>query len=306
MSMFDIIKHGGIYMIFELQNRNLLVKADSIGAELKSIKRVNDSEDVEYLWQLNPKIWERQAPLLFPVIGRLKDEEYTYAGQTYKIGIHGFARFKDFTTERISDDEINFIFENDEETLIEFPFKFRLTVSYKLNSMDIIKSHKVENLGDSIMPYEVGGHEGYNLALFSDEQMEDYYLEFPDMNSLETYTADDNVMINKEKLSIELDNGKIYLSPEVFKKDALIMDEFVKNKIMLRNTKNDRGIDVEFNDFKYLGIWTKYMRSNYVCIEPWSSLPDCNFLGKELNKKQDVRLLEPKQSEKLSYTITVI
>ena len=293
-------------MIFELQNSKLFVKADSIGAELKSIRKVNDSENIEYLWQLNPKVWERQAPLLFPVIGRLKDEEYTYDDQVYKIGIHGFARFKDFIVERISNVEINFILENDEETIIEYPFKFKLTVNYKLNGTDIIKSHIVENTGNAIMPYEVGGHEGYNLTLFNNEKMEDYYLEFPNMNTIETYTADENVMIKKEKLSIDLENEKIYMSPEVFKNDALIIDEFVTNRVMLRNTKNNRGIDVEFHDFKYLGVWTKYMRSNYVCIEPWSSLPDCNYLGKELKLKQDVRLLKPGSDEKLSYTITVI
>ncbi len=293
-------------MIFELQNSKLLVKVDSIGAELKSIKRIYDSEDIEYLWQLNPKVWERQAPLLFPVIGRLKDEEYTYDGQTYKIGIHGFARFKDFIVERISEDEINFVLQDDEDTITEYPFKFKFTVSYKLNGMNIIKSHKVENTGNQLMPYEIGGHEGYNLTLFNNEKMEDYYLEFPKMNSLETYTTDENIMINREKFSIELEDARIYLSPEVFKNDALIMDKFAINKVMLRNTKNSRGIDVEFHDFKYLGVWTKYMRSNYVCIEPWSSLPDCNYLGKELKLKQDVRLLEPGSDEKLSYTITVI
>lgn len=293
-------------MIFELQNSNLIVKADSIGAELKSIKRINDSEDIEYLWQLNPKVWERQAPLLFPVIGRLKDEEYTFNGEIYKIGIHGFARFKDFEVEKISEDEINFVLEDDKETIIEYPFKFKLTINYKLSGMDIIKSHKVENLGSIVMPYEVGGHEGYNLALYKEENMEDYYLEFPGMNSLQTYTADENVMINKEKLNINLENERIYLSPEVFKNDALIMDEFVSNKVILRNTKNDRGIDVEFHDFKYLGVWTKYMRTNYVCIEPWSSLPDCNYLGKDLKLKQDIRLLEPGRDETLSYTISII
>lgn len=293
-------------MIFELKNKELIVRAESIGAELKSIKRINDKEDIEYLWQLNPDIWERQAPLLFPVIGRLKDEEYTYEGKSYKIGIHGFARFKDFKPKRISENEISFILEDDEETIIEYPFKFRFTVSYKLDGMDIVKSHKVENLGDGVMPYEVGGHEGYNLALKNNEKMEDYYIKFPGMKYLETYTTDENIMINQEKLKINLNDEKIFLSPEVFKNDALIMDEFAVNKVMLRNTKNDRGIDVEYKDFKYLGIWTKYMRSNYVCIEPWSSLPDCNYLGKDLKKKQDVRLIESCKYEDLSYTITVI
>jgi len=293
-------------MIYELMNNSIKVKADSVGAELKSIKRKNDSENIEYLWQLNPEIWERQAPLLFPIIGRLKDNEYTYGGNIYKIDIHGFARFRDFKTIIISESEISFILEADEDTLAEYPFEFKLTVNYALSGNDIIKSHVIENVGKGRMPYEIGGHEGYNLALFDGEEMEDYYLGLKGMEYVKTYTADENIMLNKDKKKVGLTSGRIILSPEVFKNDALIIDEFNERKIMLRNINNNRGIDVEFNDFKYLGLWTKYMRSNYICIEPWSSLPDCNFLGKELLEKQDIRILNAGGTEKLIYTITVI
>ena len=121
-----------------------------------------------------------------------------------------------------------------------------------------------------------------------------------------TYTADENIMMNREKKDITVKDSRIYLSPEVFKDDALILDEFPERIIKLRNDKNGRGIDVGFGDFKYLGLWTKYMRSNYVCIEPWSSLPDCNYIGKELFEKIDIRLLKPGTKETLTYTIKVI
>ncbi len=293
-------------MIYELKNDYIKVKADSLGAELKSIKRINDEDNIEYLWQLNPDIWERQAPLLFPIIGRLKDEEYTYNGNTYRIDIHGFARFRDFMAIQVSENEVSFILETDDDTLAAYPFKFKLTVNYALSGNNIIKSHIVENKGKARLFYEIGGHEGYNLALFEGEKMEDYFIDFPGMTSLNTYTTDENIMINMKKKTLELEDGKIFLSPKVFKDDALIIDEFSKRKVMLRNAKNQRGIDVDFRDFKYLGLWTKYMRSNYVCIEPWSSLPDCNFLGKELLEKQDIRILDAGDLEKLVYTITII
>jgi galactose mutarotase-like enzyme len=280
--------------------------ADSTGAELKSIKKAGDKESIEYLWQLNPEIWERQAPLLFPVIGRLKDGEYTHEGCTYNIDIHGFARFSEFNAVLKSDSEVSFILKSDEKTMKEYPFEFKLTVNYKLNGNEIIKSHIVENTGGEIMPYEIGGHEGYNLSLFEDETMEDYFIEFPGMDEISTYTADENIMINKKKKIIPLKNNRIYLFPEVFKDDALILDEFPERVVKLRNDKNKRGVDVEFEDFNYLGLWTKYMRTDYVCIEPWSSLPDCNYLGKELMEKKDIRILQPGTKDKLTYTIRVI
>lgn len=293
-------------MIYTIQNEDLIVKADSLGAELKSIMKKNDTDGIEYLWQLNPAIWERQAPLLFPIIGRLKDKEYIYQEKTYKIDIHGFARHKEFKFSKITESEFSFEISEDAETLNEYPFKFKLIINYRLSGNRIIKNHSIENTGQTDMLYEIGGHEGYNLALYDNEKMEDYYLEFPGMNHLKTYTADGEVMLNKDKKIVDLSENRLFLSPEVFEKDALIIDQFKTRRVSLRNLINNRGIDVEFNDFKYLGIWTKYMRSNYVCIEPWSSLPDCNYLGKELIEKQDIRTLKKGSAENLNYTITVI
>jgi len=137
--------------------------------------------------------------------------------------------------------------------------------------------------------------------------MEDYYIEFyNNQKSIKTYTTDENIMINKEKNEIKLKDSKLYLSPEVFKNDALIIDDLKANKVAIKNSKNDRQVIVEFDDFKYLGIWTKYMRSNYVCIEPWSSLPDTNYLNKELVNKKDIIKLGKNDNSILIYTITII
>ncbi len=296
----------GIAMIYMIQNERLIVKIDSRGAELKSIKKVDDKDDVEYMWQGNPDVWESQAPLLFPIIGRLKDEEYLYNEKLYKIDIHGFARKQSFSVNKASETEIEFQSKCNRATLELYPFRFVLTIVYRLEGDKIIKIHTVKNDSNLPMPYEIGGHEGYNLALFESEKMEDYYIEFKDMKEIKTYTADENVMMNKEKEIVELEDEKLYLEPKVFENDALIIDEFNERKVRLRNNKNNRGVDVEFEDFKYLGIWTKPFRTNYICIEPWSSLPDGNYLGKELVEKQDIRILEPNKSESLKYTIRII
>ncbi|MBN1623649.1 MAG: aldose 1-epimerase family protein [Clostridia bacterium] len=293
-------------MILQLKNEHLEVVISTTGAELKSIRKSGDTDGVEYLWQLNPEIWERQAPLLFPVIGRLKDEEYVHDGRKYKMDIHGFARFKEFSVVEKSNERVALEITHDEKTLLEYPFEFRLTISYTLSESSIIKEHRIENTGNCRMYYEIGGHEGYNLAFFKGEIMEDYFIEFNGMDSLMTYTTDENVMIEKDMKKLELAGNRLYLSPEVFKGDALIMDTFINRTVSLCNTKNNRKVVVEFNDFKYLGLWTKYMRGNYICIEPWTSLPDCNYLGKELNEKKDVRFLDAGVNEKLKYTISII
>ncbi len=293
-------------MNIELKNEHLTVAISTTGAELKSIKRNRDSERVEYLWQLNPDVWERQAPLLFPLIGRLKDGEYKYEGKIYKTEIHGFARFREFIVVEKQADRIILETTHDKNTAVEYPFEFSLKIIYTLSENSLIKEHCIENTGKKEMFYEIGGHEGYNLALFEGESMEDYYLEFEGLDHLMTYTVDNDVMIEKELKRVNLEENRLYLSPEVFKNDALIMDTFINKTVRLCNMKNNRKVIVDFNDFKYLGVWTKYMRGNYICIEPWSSLPDCNYLGKELEKKRDIRKLDAGEKESLKYTITIV
>lgn len=292
-------------MLYTIKNEHIRVSIDNLGAELKSIKRMDDKKDLEYLWQRNPEIWERQAPLLFPLIGRLKDGEYIFDEKTYSIPIHGFARFVAFEVNSVNEDEISFKTESNSETLKVYPFEFELEILYKLDGFTITKSHTITNKSDIGMYYEIGGHEGYNIALMAGEKMEDYYIHFPGMKSFKTYTSDEDIMMNKDKKKIKLDNEKLYLSPEVFKNDALIIDEFKQRRVILANEKNNRTVEVQFEDFKYLGLWTKYMRGNYICIEPWSSLPDCNYLGKELENKKDIRKISASNSETLKYKIII-
>jgi len=290
-------------MKYIITNEYLSVTISDKGAELKSIKKIND--DVEYLWQMNKEIWERQAPLLFPIIGRLKDEEYIYDNQKYNIGIHGFAYVSLFEVYSVKKDKITFLLRENEETLKVYPFKFELYITYLLKDNTIIKEHKIINKNAKEMYFEIGGHEGYNLALFNGEKMGDYYIEFEGLNEIKTYTLDSNMMVGKGKKTIQLENERLYLYPEVFKDDALIIDEFAIRYVKIKNKKNNRSVKVEFNDFKYLGIWTKYMVSNYVCIEPWSSLPDANFLDKNLINKQDIIKMKKNSEKVLSYTITI-
>jgi len=157
------------------------------------------------------------------------------------------------------------------------------------------------------MYYEVGGHEGYNVALFPEEAMSDYYLRFPGQKSVTTFTTDKDIMITKEKKKIVLEDEKLRLNMGLFANDALIFDDAAGKTVELYSKGAGRVLTVSFDDFKYLGVWTKPLLqdTNYVCIEPWSSLPDCNYLGYDLTERQDIRRLDAGKHETLSYSITI-
>ena len=65
---------------FYLENLKLKITINQRGAELSSI--FSKENGTEYLWNADEKYWKRSAPVLFPIVGSLKDGKYTVAVST--------------------------------------------------------------------------------------------------------------------------------------------------------------------------------------------------------------------------------
>ena len=72
-----------------IHNEFLTLTVDTLGAEAVSLK---NAAGEELLWQADPAVWKRHAPILFPWTGKLPGGTFTHGGKTYKGGQHGFAR----------------------------------------------------------------------------------------------------------------------------------------------------------------------------------------------------------------------
>ena len=130
-------------MSVTISNDFLTATINEKGAELASLK----ANDIEYIWQADPKYWGRHAPFLFPFVGRLKDNQYTYKGKTYPMGQHGFARDKEFSVVEHSTDKAVFILKSDAETREIYPFDFVLTISYEVWGQGVRIRFNVEIAG---------------------------------------------------------------------------------------------------------------------------------------------------------------
>jgi len=75
-----------------LQSEAISATIKGAGAELCSLR---NAEGLELLWQAGPE-WPRHAPLLFPIVGRLKNDQLRHRGKTYPMTQHGFARDRRF------------------------------------------------------------------------------------------------------------------------------------------------------------------------------------------------------------------
>ncbi|MGI5962199.1 MAG: aldose 1-epimerase family protein [Lawsonibacter sp.] len=286
-----------------LENDILKVTIDELGAQLCSV-RAHDG--TEYIWQADPAIWGRHAPLLFPVIGRLAEGKYNLGTEGYSIPIHGFARDRVFTLEQPHAQQAVFCLTDDADTQAVYPFSFSLTVTYTLEHNRLIKTHRVENRSACDLFYELGGHDGYQLPLAPGESMSDYGVVVPGMNTLHPYGMNEQCMITPKQDCYPLEQGRIALTPSTYGLDTVILDELPQRRALLVDGSGCPRVTVDFPDFPYLGLWTpdKPFDTNFVCIEPWSALPDAVFAGRGLDEKPGIRRLSPGVTETLTYITT--
>nr|WP_280867406.1 aldose 1-epimerase family protein [Lunatimonas salinarum] len=269
------------------------------GAELISYKIGNQ----EYVWQADPAIWARHAPILFPIVGKLKGNQYTYKGQSYSLGQHGFARDRMFELVSFSETTAVFSLQSDAESFSKYPFLFELQVSYLLLAEGLEVSYKVRNLSDSEMYFSIGAHPGFQCPLQVDEEkLSDYLLDFHDDNlsELHLYPLEDGyISLNKRRMP--LSGGRVTLANELFLNDALILDVLPPAKVSIRHRETGRGFGMEFADFRWLGIWSKAPDAGFVCLEPWNGIADTVDHEGDFTQKLGIEVLGPKTSHLIRY-----
>ncbi len=287
-------------MLYTLKNEFLTVTLSDIGAEVVSVKCAGDCE---YIWQGDEKYWAGQAPLLFPICGRLFTGKYTYGGKQYEMTNHGFARRAAFCAEKLCENSIRFTTKQNEDTLAVYPFDFSLTVVYTLEGNKLLSSICVKNTGKEILPCTVGLHPGFNVPL-DGGSFEDWYIEFEKPCSPDRIMMSETCFLNGKNEAYYLDGGKyLPLHHGLFDNDAIFLARNSR-EISLRSKKSDRYITVNAPDFPYVGFWHKPCSdAPYVCIEPWCGLPAYDGEIDDFSTKRDMFRLMPDASEELTYSI---
>lgn len=290
-------------MDYTIKNNMIEVVISDHGAEVQSVKGAHTGE--EYMWQADPEIWGRHAPVLFPIVGRLKNDEYKYQGKTYHMGQHGFARDCDFEVENYTQESITFLLKDNEKTREMYPFKFEFRVNYNLMNNLLEENFSVVNKSDETMIFGVGGHPGFNLPVNNGEEKEDYYFDMhPSIARVKIPLK--GAYLDWNNRSLASTDSFIGLSDELFKDDALIYElHGHDNKVSLRTDKSKFHINVWTRNAPYVGIWSQYPNTaNYVCIEPWWGIADREDADGELEHKYGMNHLEPGKEYQAGFSIT--
>lgn len=277
-------------MIYTISNGHLSVSIDSFGAELRSVMSANGTE---YLWQRDRGYWADSAPVLFPYIARLYDNTYTYCGERYSMGIHGFAAQSEFIAENISDDSVTMLLRENRDTLEQYPFRFELKIKYSLSASTMLVHYSIKNNDSKLMPFALGGHPGFNVPLVKGTAFEDYFLAFDEPCTPVRIGFTDEIFLSGEDRPYPLENGRIIrLSHRLFDNDAIILANTAKH-IALGSKKTGAVLTMGFPGFAYFGIWhMPRTDAPYVCLEPWTSLPSRQGVIEELTQKEDMIILK--------------
>ena len=289
-------------MRYILENEQLRVEVDSLGAEVKSVK--NKETQMEYMWQGDPKYWGRTSPVLFPFVGSLKNKEYHYNGKTYPMGQHGFARDCDFTLVEQTDNTIVHRLTDSEETRKKYPFPFELTVTHTLCGREISVGWHVVNRGTDPMYFTIGAHPAFRVPVLPDTKQSDYSLQFR-TDSLQYYLLDtDSGTANVgTQYDLPVSNGRSPIASDLFDKDALVFDHQI-DWAGIAMPDGTPYVSVSCEGFPNFGIWSK-PNAPFVCLEPWDGRCDNTGYAGELSEKPGILSLAPQEQYDKSYQITI-
>lgn len=275
-------------MIFSLKNEYLAVDIAAKGAELQCLRSIDS--DINYMWNGNSAFWGKFSPVLFPIVGALKDNSYYYEGVKYTLPRHGFARDLDFEGITINSTSVDFKLSYNAETLKVYPFKFELTIKYRLDGRGLTCAYQVVNLDEKEMLFAIGGHPAFAAPLNNEGDYTDYYLEFNNDRELSYHHIVAN-LVSDETSTVQLTDRKLPLKHDLFYDDALVFKKLKSNVIRLANTKNTKGLTFQFDGFPYFGIWAA-KNANFVCLEPWCGIADGVDHNQQLAEKEGMEILQ--------------
>mgnify|MGYP003604398047 CR=1 FL=1 len=277
--------------------KNLFITAviNNKGAELISLK---DKNNREYIWQGNPEFWGKHSPVLFPIVGTLKNNSFSYNAKKYNLLRHGFARDQNFELIEQTESQAIFSFIANDETKKMYPFDFELQLCYTLEKTKLILTYKIINKDKVTIPFSIGGHPAFALS----ENFENYSLRFEKKETLSSYQLE-NDLISTTVVPIAMKNNILELTYSLFEKDALIFKKLNSKEITIMEN-NNALLNVHFKDFPNLGIWTKN-NASFICIEPWLGYSDKIDSSGNILEKEAIQLVGANKTFNCSFSVEI-
>ncbi|MDN4988150.1 aldose 1-epimerase family protein [Bradyrhizobium arachidis] len=284
-----------------LRSGSLTATVKAHGAEMCSLRHEGGTE---FVWQAGPE-WQRHAPLLFPIVGRLANDEMRHRGRTYRITQHGFARDSRFVWAERGEGRCSLVLEDSAATRALYPFAFRLTATYTLDDAGLDLSLTVVNTGGETLPVSLGGHPAFNWPLRPGVPKESYALTFTNEEPAPVRRVEGGLLLAATDPS-PVEGKVLPLSEGLFTSDAVILDPV--NSHAVRYAAADGSgpwLEMSWRGFRELGVWSKPSGAPFLCIEPWRGYASPKNFDGEFTDKPGLMHIAPGAEECLSFRIDV-
>lgn len=286
-----------------LHNDYLTVQINPLGAELTSVKD-NDS-GLEYMWQADKAYWGRHAPILFPIVGRLQDNQYRLNDQTYRLTQHGFARDREFTVTEQTATRVSLELTADAQTKTLYPLDFILTLAYELVDHQLRVSATVTNPATAPMVFSFGAHPGFNVPFGrAAADFTDYHVTVSPKKVYQRVPLVGPYSDTQHSVPLDL-TQPLALNHELFDHDAQVLTlDNHETTVMLSTPADDHGVALTVAA-PYLGIWSPYPKqAPFVCLEPWWGLADDVQATGDLTTKVAIQRLAGGADFHAAYQVT--
>lgn len=287
-------------MAFELKKGGLRAEARTLGGELVSLR---DGDGLEYIWEGDPAFWSGRNPILFPIVGSLRDGKVDVNGNTFEMGRHGFARGMEFTPVERGEDFITLELRENEETLRRYPFPFSLRVTHRLLEDGFSTAVAVRNTGSAPMPFCVGGHTAVRIP--DGDRFEDYELVFDVPERADSHLLTPEGLIRHDGRKPMLDGSRIALDYALFAElDTIIFSMLRSGNVSLVHRETGREVRLDFHEFPMVAFWTR-PGAPFLCLEPWQGCAAWDNESGRFEDKPFCAVLQPGSEKTLTCALYI-
>ncbi len=285
-----------------LDNGILHVEISEKGAEIESMSKYG----VQYLWNADANYWNRHAPILFPIVGRLREDKYRWGAREYTMKQHGFARDSRFASTG-NRGEMKLAEKPSKDI---YPFEYDLSVCYELIGNQLKSTWKVINIGKEDMYFQIGAHPGFMLPQYDEKDEVHGYFRLYDAAGKQTRPL---VLSELEDgLRVPLSTPKampfeeLPITANTFAQGALLIEESQVTAVELLDKNKSLVLRVDSPQSEAFGLWAPFKKGcPFVCIEPWCGIADSHDFTGDFSERKYVHGLAPEETYEFKYSITI-
>ena len=293
-------------MELTLKKGSLTAEVTTMGGELVSLR---DGGGLEYIWRGDEAYWSGRNPVLFPIVGRLKDGKAMSGAGLCEMPQHGVARKREFALAERGEDFAEFRLVSDGETLRQYPYAFDLRVRHTLTEQGFVTKFIVRNPGDVPMPFCIGAHTAFNCPVGEGEDFEEYALVFSQVEDADTVlVGESGYLAHAPGEEVLHGTDTIPLRYEVFdRRDTLIFDGLSSETVKLVNQRTGRGVEMDISQFPMVAFWTpQEKQAPFICIEPWRGCAAYEDDSGRFEEKPWCAVLAPGETWEAAYAVRIL